>query len=176
MGHKATNKQHSTLVEKLGRATERGMLMTDATWQRHANPWSGWTRVATMPLLTMAIWSRVWLGPWFLLPLATLLLWIWLNPRLFPPPKSTDNWMSRGVLGERIWLANKPGTIANHHQRVIRATVWLASLGAVVWLVGLILLNLTATLTGLATSMLGKLWFIDRMVWLEREVEYEARG
>ncbi len=153
----------------LGRVTERAMGMSDATWDRHANPWSGWTRVATMPLLTLALWSRTWLGWWSLLPIMLVALWIWVNPRLFPPPRSLDNWMSRGVLGERIWLKNSKGSIAEHHRVVIRATTWIASCGALIWLGGLIWLSLTATLSGLAISMLGKLWFLDRMVWIQRE-------
>ena len=31
----------------LGDASEKLMGMDDATWRRHANPWSGWSRVAT---------------------------------------------------------------------------------------------------------------------------------
>jgi hypothetical protein len=52
---------------------------------------------------------------------------------------------------------------------VIRATTLIAGSGALVWLGGLIWLDLTATLSGLTASMLGKLWFIDRMVWIQRE-------
>jgi len=156
-------------VNKLGRATERAMAMDDATWERHANPWSGWTRVVTMPVLTLAIWSRGWIGWWSLVPIALVIVWVWINPRLFPPPASLDNWMSRGVLGERIWLADQEGTIAKHHRAAIRATTWIASIGALVWLGGLIWQDLTATLSGLTASMLGKLWFIDRMVWIQRE-------
>ena len=158
-------------MNKLGQATERAMGMDDAVWERHANPWSGWTRVAILPMLGLAIWSRVWIGWWSLIPIAMLIAWIWINPRIFPRPRSVDNWMSRGVLGERIWLANERGTIAGHHHRVIRVLTTLASLGAIVFIAGLIWLNLAATLSGLAITMLGKLWFIDRMVWIQRENE-----
>ncbi|TWU43595.1 hypothetical protein Poly51_62920 [Rubripirellula tenax] len=105
-------------MNKMGRAIERMMCMDDAAWQRHANPWSGWTRVATAPLIGLAVWSRVWFGWWSLIPTMVVFAWIWINPRAFPRPKSVDNWMSRGVLGERIWLAGEPGTIADHHRRV----------------------------------------------------------
>nr|WP_238997445.1 DUF6653 family protein [Mycolicibacterium sp. CBMA 361] len=37
--------------------------MTDAAWRRHANPWSVWTRFAAIPLMMLAIWSRVWGWP-----------------------------------------------------------------------------------------------------------------
>jgi len=36
------------------------MGMDDATWKRHANPWSGWSRITILPLLCLAIMSRVW--------------------------------------------------------------------------------------------------------------------
>ena len=38
------------------------MAMSDEVWMRHANPWSGWTRIAVFPLWFLAIWSRVWIG------------------------------------------------------------------------------------------------------------------
>jgi uncharacterized protein DUF6653 len=88
----------------LGRMLERMMAMDDETWARHANPCSGWSRLTTLPLLAMAIWARVWLGRWSLGPMAMIVLWIWLNPRLFLQPVSTANWMSCCVLGERIWM------------------------------------------------------------------------
>lgn len=156
-------------MNKLGRATERAMGMSDSVWERHANPWSGWTRVAIAPMLAVAIWSRVWIGWWSLIPIVILVAWIWINPRIFPRPKSVDNWMSQGVLGERIWLANEPGTVADHHIRVSRVLTAVAGVGAIVFIGGLIWLDLAATLFGLAVTMLGKLWFIDRMVWIYRE-------
>lgn len=36
--------------------------MDNDTWKRHANPWCFWTRLTVIPLLFLAIWSRVWLG------------------------------------------------------------------------------------------------------------------
>jgi hypothetical protein len=39
--------------------------MTEDAWKRHANPWSVWTRFAAIPLMILAIWSRVWLGWWW---------------------------------------------------------------------------------------------------------------
>jgi hypothetical protein len=49
------------------RSLERLMAMDDGVWRRHANPWSGWTRVTVLPILVLAIWSRVWIGWWALL-------------------------------------------------------------------------------------------------------------
>ena len=154
---------------KWARASEKTMRMSDATWQRHANPWSGWTRVATLPLLAIAAWSRLWIGWWAILPIATVLLWVWINPRLFSVPKSTDNWMSQGVLGERIWLSHEPGTIPGHHCRAIRILVWISAGGSILFLLGLLLLDLTMTLGGMSIAMLAKLWLVDRMVWILKD-------
>lgn len=150
---------------------ERLMGMTDAVWARHANPWSGWTRVLTLPLFALAVWSRVWIGWWAVLPVGLLLVWTWVNPRLFPPPRSTRNWMSQGVLGERIWLARRGDAGLAHHVPVVRALIDLAAAGTAVLAFGLAILSLPLTLLGLAVAMLSKLWFVDRMVWIASEAD-----
>ena len=81
--------------------------MTDEVWEKHANPWSVWTRFSALPLLAVAIWSRLWIGPWAWALLSVTIYWIWINPRLFKKPLSTDNWASKAVLGERVWLNRK---------------------------------------------------------------------
>jgi len=55
----------------LERALEVALAMDDATWRRHANPWSVWTRATVLPLVIVAVWSRVWLGPWSLAAVAS---------------------------------------------------------------------------------------------------------
>lgn len=163
----------------IGAVTEKGMGMDPEVWSRHANPWSGWTRVPILPALAFAVWSRVWLGWWCLAIVAVLLVWIWFNPRVFPKPESTDNWMSRGVIGERVWLNRKKISIPTHHARW---AIWLSivsGLGVlpIVW--GLWQLEIWPLLLGLALTVGGKLWFLDRMVWLyadmaEASPEYRA--
>ena len=88
-------------------AVARLMAMDDMTWQRHANPWSAYTRIAILPLFAVAVWSRIWIGWWCLLPIALLTVWTWVNPRAFPPPATRDAWASRAVLGERLFLDRK---------------------------------------------------------------------
>lgn len=145
--------------------------MNDAVWQRHANPISGWSRVITLPLLAISIWSRVWLDWWTLLPVALIILWIWINPRLFPEPKSTNNWMSKGVLGERVWLNRNKVPIPPHHTTVALYLNILTGAGVIPFAIGLIQLNIWATVSGLAIIMIGKLWFLDRMVWLFQDMK-----
>ena len=72
-------------------------------WMRHANPVSVWTRFAVLPLLALAVWSREWIGWWSLPAVALVLVFMMVNPLLFPPPRSTRHWASKGVFGERIW-------------------------------------------------------------------------
>lgn len=151
--------------------TEKLMGMDDRVWARHANPWSGWTRVATLPLLAVAIWSREWIGWWALVAVTAVALWTWLNPRLFPPPASHDAWMTRGVLGEQVWLKRRISPIAAHHETMARILSTGSALGLLPFAYGLWRYDLAYTLLGLVVLMGGKLWFLDRMVWI-----YEDRS
>src|SRR5918997_292494 len=73
-------------------------------WMRHANPASVWTRFTVLSILALAIWSRDWIGAWCLIGVGLAIIWMFVNPLLFKAPKSTRNWASRTVLGERIWV------------------------------------------------------------------------
>ena len=150
---------------------ERLMRMDEATWARHANPWSVWTRFSCLPLLILAIWSRVWLGWWALVPLALALFWTWINPRAFPPPDRTDGWASKGTFGERVFLNRKTVPIPAHHRNWAFALGALSALGLppLVW--GLWVLDVPMTLLGLVLVVLPKVWFVDRMVWLYEDMK-----
>ena len=153
----------------IGHLSERLMGMDDATWERHSNPLSGWSRVPALPLLSLAIWSRDWWGWYCVWAIILVVVWIWVNPRLFGPPKSNDAWMTQGVLGERIWLARSSNPIPLHHARTTRLLNIFAGLGVLVLAVGLWKLDFGLTLAGLSISMGAKLWFLDRMVWLRSD-------
>ncbi len=152
-----------------GQGLERMMAMDDETWARHANPWSGWTRITALPLLALAIWSRVWLGWACLFPVLLVTIWIWFNPRIFAAPASTDNWMSQGVMGERIWLARGKTPIPAHHDRATKALNIATLFGVLMLIWGLVRLDFGITLAGLTLTMGAKLWFLDRMVWLKAD-------
>ncbi len=153
--------------------------MSDEVWMRHANPWSVWTRFSVLPLLVVAIWSRVWIG-WFSLgPIALSLLWTWYNPRAFPKPTSTQNWASKAVFGERVWLQRDTIPVPDRHRQVPHILNLVSAVGAIVLGWGLWQLQLWPTVTGMLLVMLGKLWFVDRMVWLyedmkDRDREYQS--
>ncbi|WP_323769755.1 DUF6653 family protein [Antarctobacter sp.] len=154
----------------IGHLTERLMGMDDRTWARHANPLSGWSRVAILPLLALTLWLRLRLGPWIWAALTLLVVWTWLNPRLFPEPAALTSWMSRGVLGERVWLARKKTPIPAHHARAAMILNILAGIGFVPLALGLWRYDPGLVLAGLALTMGGKLWFLDRMVWLHTDM------
>ena len=156
-----------TAAQKLADA----FYMTDEVWAHHANPWSVWTRYGALPLLIAAIWSRAWWGWGALLPTAIVLAWIWLNPRVFPKPASTNNWASKAVLGERVWLNRQQVPIPEHHNPVILFTNVVNAIGFLICTWGLITLTVWPTLLGLSWVILGKTWFLDRMVWLFDEME-----
>lgn len=149
----------------LYRAAERLMSMDERVWARHANPLSVYSRFTVLPLLVLAIWSRTWLDHWALAVIALAVVWAWINPRLFPPPRDLDNWASRGVLGERVFL-NRRDEVPAHH-RAWAAGLALASLPGVVILVcGLWMLDGVLTMFGTVLTMGPKIWFVDRMNWI----------
>jgi hypothetical protein len=136
-------------------------FMSAETWARHANPWSGWTRLLTYPLLYLPLW----LHNWYLLGIVAL--WRAVNPRLFPKPRGTENWMSKGVLGKQCWT-----------QRWHWDLPMLLSMIAVLCFIGAVYtayMRMFWALLCFASSVLVlKLWFVDRMVRLyedDRRIE-----
>lgn len=155
-----------TTIEKL-------FSMTDDVWERHANPWSVWTRYSCLPFLILAIWSREWIGIYSLIPITIVILWTWLNPRAFQKPKTTDHWASKAVLGERIWLHHPKDQIPSHHHRAIKNINIVLCLGLMCLIWGLIYLKFWPTLLGTLITIIGKSWFLDRMVWLYQDLKDE---
>ncbi len=147
-------------------AAERLMGMNDRAWTRHANPLSVWTRILTpLPLLSLAIWSRVWLDWGALLPVVLVLGWIWVNPRLFRAPATLQSWAAQGVPGERVFL-HRRDRVAVHHLRPARTLTALAALGLLPWAWGLWVLDPWAVAAGILLIGGAKTWFVDRMVWV----------
>jgi hypothetical protein len=162
----AEKSMDQTLESKIARI----FLMSDETWARHANPWSVWTRLTTLPVLIAAIWSRIWIGYWAWGMVCLAILWIWINPRLFKKPDSTNNWASKGVLGERVWLNRKRTPVPQHHRILPNLLNVLSGVGLLFVGWGQWYLEIWPTLLGTLLIYIGKLWFLDRMVWLYEEV------
>ena len=151
------------------------------SWMRHANPLSVWTRFAVLPLLAVSIWSRDWIGWWCLVPVALSLVFMVVNPLLFPKPRSTRNWASKGVFGERIWADRNTVELPAQFKatRVANVTYAFQLVGMAVLAWGLVELDVLATVAGLVIVQCAKAWFLDRMVLLfedmkTRNPEYAA--
>ena len=141
-------------------------------WMRHANPMSVWTRFTVLPLLVIAIWSRDWIGWWSLVPIALAIVWTIVNPALFAPPRSTRNWASKAVLGERVWAEGDRATFpAQFRSPVPAISQGYQSLGMLPLVYGLVTLDPIAAATGVAIVQGGKLWYLDRMVLLFEDVK-----
>ena len=137
--------------------------MTDDAWKRHANPWSVWTRFAAIPLMILAIWSRVWLGWWCLVPIAAVIVWLWLNPRVFAPIETPTSWAAKGIYGEKLWLKERD-RVPPDHLRVLRLLVPIGAAGFVLLVYGLVALEVWPTVFGASLIVLAQLWRIDRLV------------
>ena len=137
-------------------------------WMRHANPASVWTRFTALSLLALAIWSRDWIGIWCLVPVGLAILWMYANPLFFGPPKSTRNWASRSVLGERIWVEADRADLPEQFRSRTTSLVanGFSGLGLALLAYGLFALDVLATVSGILITHGGKAWYLDRMVLL----------
>jgi hypothetical protein len=142
-------------------------------WIRHANPVSVWTRFAVLPLLALAVWSREWIGWWSLAAVVLVLVFMMVNPLLFSPPRSTRNWASKGVLGERVWSERDKAELPAQFRGsgVTNATYACQVVGLAVLVYGLVRLDLLAVVSGLVITQTAKAWFLDRMVLLFEDMK-----
>jgi hypothetical protein len=165
----------------LGKRIASFFQMDDDTWTHHANPWSVWSRTTVLPVLILAAWSRVWIGWWALVPGAGALLWMWFNPRLFGRPDSLDNWASKSVMGERVWINRDEVPVPAHHRLLPNVLNGVNGIGSLFVGWGVVQLAVWPTLFGAVLIYAGKLWYLDRMVWLYEDMkdatpEYRQMG
>ena len=95
---------------------------------------------------------------------------MFFNPIFFKKPKSTDNWASKSVLGERVFLNRDKVKIPAHHQTAAKILNLVSSAGIIFAIYGIMKLALWPTISGIALTYLGKSWYLDRMVWLYEEM------
>lgn len=131
-------------------------FLSDKTWDKHMNKWSGWTRVLAMPLLATGLYlHNYWI-------LGITVVWLILNPLVFPRPKSVDNWMSKGVIGEKMYFEDG--------KKLRRDLPTLLNLLNVPLFIAFIYYGWQQELAPLILSglliMVVKFWFIDRMAQL----------
>jgi len=153
---------------------ERLMGMTPDVWDRHANPWSVWTRFTCLPCICVAIWSRLWLGWWAIPLLCAALFWTWFNPRAFAPNTRWETWAAQATLGERVWLHHRE-RVAPHHKNWAFGLTLAAATGLPFLIYGLWAFSLWPLGLGLILTILPKVWFCDRMVWIWQDWRASGR-
>lgn len=141
-------------------------------WMRHANPWSVGTRFAVLPLLALSVWSRDWIGWWSLVPVTLSVVFLIVNPLLFPPPRSTRNWASKAVLGERVYANRTLVEIPPQFRSPVPTVAnTLSGLGMLLLAYGLVVLNPVAVVAALVLQQTAKSWYLDRMVLLYEDMK-----
>jgi hypothetical protein len=141
-------------------------ILSERTWIRHANPWSVWTRYGAFPVLVVAVWSHHWISWWSLLPIAAAVAFLYVNPWLFPPPRSTRNWASKAVLGERVWLTEGRRFLPEQSAAAFYAFQALSAANILALVCGIIWSDVPLTVVSTINILVAKSWFNDRMVWL----------
>ena len=154
---------------------ERGLAnlfrLTDDNWMKHANPWSVWTRYSVLPLIILVFWSRVWIGWWAAAPIVISLAWMFLNPVFVKKAKSTKNWASKSVLGERVWLNRDKIDVPDRHKTLPKMLNGISSIGMLLSIWAIITLSIWPAILGVALAYIGKSWYLDRMVWLYEDMK-----
>ena len=141
-------------------------VMKEKTWERHANPISGFTRIITYPFVYIPLWFLAEfledpLTHWYVAVLGILvIIWFAVNPRLFKKPANFHHYMSRGVLGEKLWTEDRKKDTFATTLSVLTAPFFFISLYTSY------LQFFWETMFFATVPFLLKLWFIDRMVFL----------
>jgi len=89
---------------------------------------------------------------------------------VFGKPKSTHNWASKAVLGERVFLKHPKSEIPSHHQTAIGILKMVTFIGFLLAVYGLVILHSWLAILGTVITILGKTWFLYRMVWLYQDL------
>jgi len=141
-------------------------VMKQKTWERHANPLSGFTRIISYPLVFLPLWflSDFLADPypyWYVAVGGIIVIvWFAINPRLFKKPKDYSHYLSRGVLGEKLWTEDRKKDSISLILTLTMAPFFFVSIYScymqLFW----------ETMFFAAVPFLIKLWFIDRMVFL----------
>ncbi len=71
-------------------------------FKHHSNPWSAWTRLLSVPLVFVPIWTRSWREG------AIVVVWLIVNPIMFREPKNDKAWATQAMLGEEMWITKRP--------------------------------------------------------------------
>ena len=139
---------------------------------RRAHPLGVWARLLALPLYAGAVWSREWLGWWCLVPVALVTAALAARP-LIGAPASTRSWASRAVFGERVYARRRTAPIpAQFRGGAVTAAYGAIGAGVVLLAHGLATADPQSALGGLALSLAGQAWYLDRMVLLYESLKW----
>ena len=156
------------------RKIAKAFRLTDENWMKHSNPWSVWTRYSALPLIVFAFWSRIWIGWWCLIPGVGAIIWVFFNPVFFKRPRSTKNWASKSVLGERVYLNRDNIEIPDIHKTPLYGILnAISSCGMLIAIWATVYYSVWGAILGVSLAYLGKSWYLDRMVWLYETMKSE---
>jgi hypothetical protein len=91
------------------------------------------------PHITPCLYHRVLEPPlvwrWAVIPVAIVILWTWYNPRIFAPTRSLDHFMSKGAMGERVWLNRDAVPVPVYHRWVpnVLSAISAISVVFIIW-------------------------------------------
>jgi hypothetical protein len=92
---------------------------------------------------------------------------MFFNSVFFKKPKSTKNWASKSVLGERVFLDRDQINIPSIHISPIHKILnSISSIGMGIYIWAIITYAIWGAILGIAITYLGKSWYLDRMVWI----------
>ena len=150
-------------VMDCGRKGERVATLIERAWKRHSNPWSVWTRILSYPPVYLPVWNRSWKQG------AAVAAWFAATPVLFAESEGDESWATRGVLGEKLWTAERARDLSariNTASAAFFAGGLLATYRRRFW----------PMMLGAGAALLLKLWYIDRMVFYNEQHRDAAGG
>jgi hypothetical protein len=146
--------------------------LTEENWMKHANPRCVITRYASLPIIILAFWSRVWIGWWSIIPIIMALAWMIFNPLLFKNAASTNNWASKSVMGELVLQNMDKIAIPEPHKKLSGILKNLFVLGLILSIVAMGSLDVWLAVFGISLVYVSRSWFMDRMVWLYEDMKH----
>jgi len=97
---------------------------------------------------------------------------MFFNPVLFNKPKSTKNWASKAVLGERVYLNRDNVAIPAKHDIPLHGLLnGISSVGLMLAIWSIVTFSIWGAVLGVALAYIGKSWYLDRMVWLYEDMK-----
>jgi len=80
--------------------------------------------------------------------------------------------ISTSVLGERVWQDRDKVAVPDHHNKMPHILNGITSIGMLLSIWAIVMLSIWPAVLGIALVIIGKSWYLDRMVWLYRDMKH----